>query len=100
MLLGDTLDTATQPTQTVGFQSIVDDIFKAATAYLSFDQQRALMNLNTQRAAQGLPALSPEQYAAGVNVGLTNSTQTTLLWIAGGLGAAFILSSFLKRERR
>lgn len=102
MRLGDTasVDNPTQPTATVGFSSFLDNLVKAATAYLTYDQQKQLMQINTQRAAQGLAPLSIDQYAAGVNVGLTNSTQNTLLWIAGGLGAVFLVSSLMKGKRR
>lgn len=99
MRLGDTLDAATQPTQTVGFQSILDSILKAGTVYLSIQQQSDLQRINLQRAQQGLAPLDPAQYAAGVNVGLSSSTQNALLWIAGGIGALLLVSMLMKGRR-
>lgn len=99
MLLGDALDTATQPTQTVGFTSLLDDILKAGTAYLTFDQQRNLNTINAQRLSQGLPPISSDDYGAQVNVGLSSGTKNMLLWLGGGIAAALLVSAMMKRKR-
>lgn len=60
----------------------------------SIYQQRQLVSINAQRAAQGLPPLSNAQIAPAVNVGLTAQTQQLLM-----LGGAALLFVFLMKKR-
>lgn len=89
------VNATTQPTSWFG--NVLQDIERAATGYLTFEQQQDLNAINLQRAQQGLPALDASQYGLGVNVGVSSSTQNTVLMVAGVIAGALILSSLLKR---
>ncbi len=80
------------------YQSILDTVAKAGTVYLSLEQQKQLNNINTDRAARGLAPLDATQYQAGVNVGVSTSTQNTLMILVGGGLAVWLLTSLLKRR--
>jgi hypothetical protein len=57
------------------------------------DQQRQIMQLNLERARQGLPPVDPTQYSGlGVQVGLAPQTQNLILIGLIGLGAVLLLS--------
>lgn len=90
------VNATTQPTSWFG--SVLNDISKAATSYLTLEQQKELNAINLQRAQQGLPALDASQYGLGVSVGVSQSTQNTLLLIAGGVVLAIVASSFLRKR--
>lgn len=96
MYLGDTVPQATG----ISAPDWLTQIVQAGTAYLTYEQQRDLLKLNTQRAAQNLPPIDVAQYTgAGVNVGIAPSTRQTLMWVAaGGLGV-WLLTSVLKSRR-
>lgn len=81
------------------YQSITDTIAKAGTVLLNLEQQKQLNDINTQRAAQGLAPLDASQYQAGVNVGISSSTQNTLMLIAGGVLLTILATSFLSKRR-
>lgn len=53
------------------------------------DYQRRLLNVQLERAQQGLPPLDAAQYGVGVNVGLSADTQKIL--IIGGLALAGLI---------
>ncbi|HEV8612325.1 MAG TPA: hypothetical protein VGQ73_02370 [Gemmatimonadales bacterium] len=80
----------------------------ASQAYLTktqVDAQNQIFQTNLQRAQQGLPPIpiNPTAYglpAPTVNVGLTSTTTQALLWVAGGLGALWLLSSFTSGSSR
>jgi len=70
------------------------------------DANNAIFRTNLQRAAMVPPqppiATNPTQYglpAPTVNVGLAGGTTQAVLWIAGGLGAVWVLTSLLKNGR-
>lgn len=57
------------------------------------DQQRQIMQLNIERARQGLPPVDPAQYSGlGVQVGLAPQTQNLILIGLLGLGAVLLLA--------
>ncbi len=56
---------------------------RVASTLIMTDFQRRLLNIQLDRAEQGLPPLDPGQYGVGVNVGLSPDTQKLL--IVGGL---------------
>lgn len=70
----------------------------AAQAYLTREQMQAqqkILNLQLQRAQQGLPplALDPTTYGLpqpSIGVGLDAGTTKTLLWVGGGLALALL----------
>jgi hypothetical protein len=66
---------------------------KVLLAILQSDQQRQIMQLNLERARQGLPPVDPTQYSGlGVQVGLAPQTQNLILIGLIGLGAILLLS--------
>ena len=81
------------------YQSLIDNVAKLGTSYLSIEQQKQLNELNIQRAKQGLAPLDTSQYQTGVQVGLSSTTQQTLLYVAGGVGLVILLSSLMKSRR-
>jgi len=66
---------------------------KVALAIVQTDQQRQIMNLNIERARQGLPPVDPTQYSGlGVQVGLSPSTTNLLVLGLLGVGAILLLA--------
>ncbi len=88
--------------------SISTAIQAAGTAYLTktqIDAQQQIFNTNLQRAQQGLPPIPTNPTAYGlpaptVNFGLATGTQSTLLWVAGGLGVLILIASLAKSSRK
>jgi hypothetical protein len=83
---------ATQQEKLPG-ESYVDALARVVQTYAIADTQRRILNVQLQRAQQGLPPLRAAEYGVGasVNVGLSPDTQKMLLWGALGLGALFVL---------
>jgi len=87
--------------------SITAAISTASQAYLGVQQnkdQQAIFQTNLTRAQQGLPPIPTNPTAYGlpaptVNFGLASGTQSAVLWIAGGLGLLFLLSSAMKSRK-
>jgi hypothetical protein len=73
-------------------ESWIDSIARAMGTVAMADYQRRLLNVQLERARQGLPPLESSQYGLGVNVGL--NPQTALL--IGGVA----LVAFLALRRR
>lgn len=94
--MNDTLP-ATTSANVPWYQSVLQNLTQAGTVYLSLQQQKQLNEINLQRAQQGLPPIDASQYQAGVNVGVSNSTQNTVLIVVGVLAAAWIVSSMVRR---
>lgn len=75
----------------------------AVPAYLQYKQQREFQKLNIERARQGLPPISVEEYramtppAATVEVGMSPQTRNMLL--LGGLGLGALLLFTMKRGK-
>ena len=83
--------------QTPG-ESWVDTAQKILTGLVMTEQQRQLMQLNIDRARQGLPPIDINRYTGvGVNVGLSQGTQQLVLYLALGAGALILLNSLMKR---
>lgn len=72
------------------YQNFLNSITQLGTAYLTFEQQRQLNQINVQRAALNQPPLSAAEYTAGFNVGVGRSTQNTLLIVAGIIAVAYL----------
>lgn len=92
-LMGD--DDAASPSRV---QSFVDTVTKAAAAILPMVQQQKMLKIQLQRAAAGQPPLDVGAYTdpnQGLQVGLNQGTQKTLLYIGGGVLAAILLRSVL-----
>lgn len=72
---------------------------RIASSVVMAKQQRDLMQINVERAKQGLPPLDIAQYSGvGVNVGLSPQTQALVTY--GGLALlAFLVFNTLARRR-
>lgn len=88
--------------------SVSNALQLAGQAYLTktqVDASQQIFNNNLQRAQLGLPMLPTNPTAYGlpaptVQFGLTSGTLTPLLWVAGGLGVIFLLTSMSKGRKR
>lgn len=68
-------------------------------AVMTYEQAKAIQEINLQRAKSNQPLLTPYQMQqlqpqVGVNVGLSAQTKQYLLYGALGLGAVFLLTNF------
>lgn len=83
--------------QTQG-ESWIDTAEKILTSLVMTNQQRQLMQLNIERAKQGLPPIDINRYSGvGVNVGLSQGTEKLVLYLALGAGAFLLINSLMKR---
>lgn len=79
-------------------ESWIDTAQKILTGLVMTEQQRQLMQLNIDRARQGLPPIDINRYTGvGVNVGLSQGTQQLVLYLALGAGALILLNTLMKR---
>ena len=75
-----------------------DTAQKILTGLVMTEQQRQLMQLNIERAKQGLPPIDINRYSGvGVNVGLSQGTEKLVLYLALGAGAFLLINSLMKR---
>lgn len=58
-------------------------------------QQKQLLQIQVDRARQGLPPLNASQYGAGFNIGLSQDTQNMIL-----IGGLALLGVFLLTRKR
>jgi hypothetical protein len=78
-------------------ESILDTFTRLLPQLAATYQQKQLLDVQVERARQGLPPLNTNQYAAGLNVGVSQDTQKMLMYGAIGLGALFVFSTLMKR---
>jgi hypothetical protein len=110
--VSDTVTTAVNATDSSAADpSWVADVGSAISAigqvYLTktqVDAQNQIFQTNLTRAQQGLPPIPTNPTAYGlpaptVNVGLSATTQSAVLWIAGGIGLIILLSGAMKRGK-
>lgn len=69
----------------------------AANTAVSATYMHELNQINLERAAKGLPALSPAEYAPTVSVGVSGDTQKTLLMLGAGLGVVALIAALARR---
>jgi hypothetical protein len=68
---------------------------KILTGLVMTQQQRQLMELNIERARQGLPPIDINAYSGvGVNVVLSQGTQQLVTYALIGLGAILLLNAY------
>lgn len=68
---------------------------KILTGLLMTQQQKQLMELNIERARQGLPPIDINRYSGvGVNVGLSQGTQQLVTYALLGVGAFLLLNMY------
>lgn len=94
-VLGLSGDATPAPTNVQQFIAVAT---QAAGAILPLVQQQKILKMQLQRAQQGLPPLDVGAYIdpnQGVQFGLNQGTQRTVLWLGGGLLAAVVLARVL-----
>ena len=82
-------------------EQIASFITSAGSAILPLAQQNKLLAVNVDRAKRGLPPVNIASYesaTSGINVGLNRATQSTLMYIAGGLAVVYLASKVLSRR--
>jgi len=84
--------------QTAG-ESWVDSLAKLLPVLATTYQQKKLLEVQMQRASQGMPPLDVSAYAPGVRVGLTDDT-TKLLVIGGAVLLGVLLLPHITRAMR
>lgn len=92
------------------WQSLAEGITQAGTAYLAYKGQKAAIDLNLQRAQQGLPPIDVSRYTAPtVRTQVDVSPEilarlreggTNTLLLVGGIAAALLLPRLLGGSRR
>lgn len=65
-------------------ESWLDSVARLLPIIAATDQQRQLLQVQVDRAKQGLPPLNVSQYSAGVQVGMSSDLKQLLIY--GGLG--------------
>jgi hypothetical protein len=79
-------------------ESYFDAFLRVANAVVLTDAQRRLLNIQIQRAAQGLPPLDSSQYGLGVSVGVSPEI-TRIAWVVGlGLLGVLVLGQLSRRR--
>ncbi|NDG19588.1 MAG: hypothetical protein EB117_15130 [Betaproteobacteria bacterium] len=67
---------------------------KILTSLVMTEQQRQLMQLNIERAKLGQPPIDINRYTGvGVNVGLSQGTQTLVTYVAIGAGLLLLFNA-------
>jgi hypothetical protein len=83
------LNTMVQDQQQSG-ESWIDSVARLLPIIAATDQQRQLLQVQVDRARQGLPPLNVSQYSAGVQVGMSSDLKQ-LLMIGGAAALAIML---------
>lgn len=96
---------STQPVSSSLADTIKNTVLALSQGYLTYEQtqaQKKVLDLQLQRAKQGLPPLdiNSESFGVGpsVSVGLSPSTKQLLMWGGIGLGAVILLPRLLARR--
>lgn len=85
--------------QREGGESWFDTLARLLPSIVATDQQRRLLNIQTERAKQGLPPLDTSQYGVGVRVGLSEDSKQLLIY--GGVAlVALVGLGIIGRRRR
>lgn len=97
---------STQPVSSSVADTIKNTLMALSQGYLTYEQTRAqskVLDLQLQRAKQGLPPLdiNTESFGVGpsVSVGLSPGTKTMLMWGGIGLAAVILLPKLLPSRR-
>lgn len=85
-------------TSKVPGESYIDALIRLASAFTIADSQRRLLNVQINRASQGLPPLDMSNYSVGatVNVQASADMQRTILFAVLGLGALLVLPRLIR----
>ena len=78
-------------------ESWIDSLARLLPVLAATDQQRKILQIQTERARQGLPPLDASQYGVGVNVGLSSDTKQLMGYALAGV-ALLVVPMLLKRR--
>lgn len=73
-------------------ESWMDTLQRTLPVLVATYQQKEILDIQMERARQGLPPLDPSQYGVGVTVGLSPDVKRWLLIGGAGLAAVLLLS--------
>lgn len=73
----------------------INAVSRAMTTVAMADYQRRLLNVQLERARQGLPPLAASEYGVGINVGIDPATRNMLL-----IGGVALVAVLLLARRR
>lgn len=81
-------------------ESWFDSLTRLLPSLAATYQQKQLLDVQVERARQGLPPLNTSQYSSnfGVNVGVSPDTQKLLIYAGLGLAALFVFSTLSKKR--
>jgi hypothetical protein len=79
--------------------SLIKNIGDLAALVITSEAQRNLLNVNLQRAQNGLAPINPDSLAPTVNMGVSPATQQMIYILGGGLLVAMFLNSQKKGRR-
>lgn len=80
------------PQQQAAGESWYDSLARALPIVAATVQQKEILDIQVQRAKQGLPPLDASQYAAGVNVGLSPETTRLVTYGIVAIVAVLVLT--------
>lgn len=83
--------TAVIASQAAPGESWMDTLQRSLPILAATYQQKQILDVQVDRARQGLPPLNASQYSAGVQVGLSSDTQRMLIFGALGIAALFLV---------
>lgn len=72
----------------------ITNLTRLGSALVMTVQQRQILNVQMDRAREGLPPLDMAQYSPQVNIGLSADTKSMLMWGGAGL----LLLTFLMSQ--
>ena len=92
------LGAATTPAPQPWYAQAINAITSAVPLYFGVKQENAMVSLNLQRAAQGLPPLDTSAYAPQLNVGISPQVTSMATWVAIG-AFALVAIALLARKK-
>lgn len=95
--LAPNVTTLVEDNRTTG-ENWYDALARLLPVLASTYQQKQLLQVQVDRARQGLPPLDVTQYAGGVQVGMSPELQRMLLW-GGGLALGLLAIATLRPRR-
>lgn len=90
--------TAAQQAAGGSYSGFLTSLVNMIPQFMQFDAQHRLMQINLQRAQQGLPPIDASRYTPGIQVGATSDTQRMVYVVAGLAAIAWVGGAFARRR--
>ena len=90
--------TTATPAPQPWYAQAINAITSAVPLYFGVKQENAMVSLNLQRAAQGLPPIDTSSYAPQVNFGVSPQITSMATWVAIG-AFALVAIALLSRKK-